>query len=343
MCFKAQALICVAGDLPNEARSMNKLLFAGAFAAALVTTAGAFTPVYPSHPVVIICPFAPAGNPLMPLLAERMRVSLGQPVIMEYVSGAAGTIGTARAVRAAPDGYTLSYGLWDSHVLSAAVRSLDYDPLTDLVPVAPLPSNPQLIVSKNGLPAKDMRELIAWLKANPDKATQGTAGAGSAAHISGVQFQNVTGTHFQFVPYRGFGPAMQDLLAGQIDLMIDQAINSLPQIRAGKIRAYAVTSGVRLAAAPDIPTVDEAGLPGFHVSVWRGLWAPKGTPRDIIAKLNAAVVDMLADPAVRQRLVELGQEIPPRAAQTPEALGLLQKAETDKWRPIIKAAGIKVE
>src|SRR5438874_5159582 len=288
---------------------MRKLFFAGTLAAIFAAT-GTAAQVYPSRPITMIVPFA-AGNPLVHMLAERMRVSLGQAVVIEYVPGAAGTTGTGRAVRAAPDGYTLSYGLWDSHVLSAAVHSLDYHPLKDLEPVALLPSNPQVFVSKNAVPAKNLNELIAWLRANPDKATQGTAGAGSAAHISGVHFQNITGTRYQFVPYRGFAPAKQDLLAGHIDLMIDQAVNSLPQVRDGRIRAYAVTAKTRLALAPDIPTVDGAGLPGFYVSVWRGLWVPKSTPKDIIARLNAAVADTLADPVVRQRITDLGMEIPP--------------------------------
>lgn len=321
---------------------MKTLTFAIAVVGLIASAGSAAAQLYPSRPIMIICPF-PTGGPLLPLLADRMQMALGQPVVVEYVSGAAGTIGTRRAVRSEPDGYTLSFGLWDSHVLSPAVRSLDYDPLRDLEPVALLFSNPQIIVSTNAVLAKNLTELIAWLKANPDKASQGTAGPGSAAHVSGVRFQNATGTRFQFVPYRGAAPAMQDLLAGHIDLMIDQSNNALPAIEARAIRAYAVTAKTRLAAAPDIPTVDEAGLPGFYVSVWRGLWAPKGTPKEIIAKLNAAVVQALDDPTLRQRLLDLGQDIPTRDQQTPEAFGAFHKAEVEKWWPIIKAANIRAE
>ena len=300
---------------------------------------------YPTRPVTMIVPFA-AGGPtdvIGRVVAEGMRASLGQPIIIENVTGAGGSIGVGRVARAAPDGYTISIGQWGSHVTNGAIYALPYDLLNDFVPLAWIATGTPLIVSRNTLPAKNLRELVAWLKANPDKASQGTAGAGSPQHIAGIYFQKETATRFQFVPYRGVAPAMQDLVAGQLDFMIDQATNSLPQVNAGKIRAYAVTGKTRLAAAPDIPTVDEAGLPGFYVSIWQGLWAPKRTPPDIVAKLNGAVVAALASPRVRERFAEIVQEIPPREQQMPEALGALQKAEIEKWWPIIKAAGIKPE
>jgi tripartite-type tricarboxylate transporter receptor subunit TctC len=274
------------------------------------------------------------------VLGDRMRQSLGQTVVIENVTGAGGTLGVARAVRSPPDGYTLSIGHLGTHVVNGAIYPLQFDLVKDLEPIAPIASNPMMIVSKNAVPAKDLKELIAWLKANDGKATAGTAGVGSGAHFSAVYFQTLIGAKLQFVPYRGTAPALQDLVAGQIDLIVDQASNSLPQVQGGKIRAYAITADKRLPAAPDIPTVDEAGLPGFHVALWSGLWAPKGTPADIIARLNAAVVAALADPAVRKRLADAGLEIPPRDQQSPQALGAHQRAEVAKWWPIIKAANI---
>ena len=293
----------------------------------------------------MVVPYS-AGGPtdtIARIMAERMRGPLGQTIIVENTTGAAGTLGVGRVARAAPDGYTISIGHWGTHVVNGAIYPLQYDVFNDFEPVAMIASNPQLIVARKGVPAKDLKELVAWLKANSAKATQGTAGHGSGSHVSGVYFQSITGARFQFVPYRGAGPAMQDLVAGQIDLMIDQAANSLPQVRSGTIKAYAVTEKTRLAAAPDIPTVDEAGVPGLHISIWHALWMPKNTPKDIIAKLNAAVVESLADAGARQRLVDLGQEIPPRDMQTPQALAAHHKAEIDKWWPIIKAANIKGE
>ena len=323
---------------------MTRLL-AAALLAALTGVASATAQTYPSRPITMVVPYA-AGGPtdtIARIMAEKMRGSLGQTIIVENVTGAAGTIGVGKVARAAPDGYTISIGHWGTHVVNGAIYALQYDVLNDFEPVAMIATNPQVIVAKKAMPAKDLKELVAWLRANAATATQGTAGHGSGSHLSGVYLQNLTGARFQFVPYRGAGPAMQDLVAGQIDIMVDQAANSLPQVRAGTIKAYAVTDKTRLAAAPDIPTVDEAGVPGLHISIWHALWMPKGTPKDIIARLNAAVVETLADPGARARLAELGQEIPPREQQTPQALFAYHKAEIEKWWPIIKAANIKGE
>jgi len=299
---------------------------------------------YPSRPITMVAS-GPAGGPtdaIGRVIAERMRVSLGQTVIMENLPSSGG-IAVRRVGRAAPDGYTIGLGHWGTHVVDGAVLALPYDLLKDFEPIGQIATNSLLILSKNAVPAKNLKELIAWMKANPGRATLASPGAGSPPHIAGVFFQKLTGTTLQFVPYRGGGPAMQDLVAGQIDLNIPQAAVALPQVSAGTVRAYAVTSKTRLASAPEIPTVDEAGVPGLYIAVWHGLWAPKGTPKEIVAKLNAATVDALADPTVRQRLAALGQDIPPRERQTPEALGMYQKAEIEKWWPIVKAANIKVE
>ena len=295
---------------------------------------------YPSKPITIVVPFA-AGGPsdaLARILGDRMKATLGQAFVIENVTGAGGSIGVGRAVRAPADGYTVSFGHLGTHVANQAIYPLPYDMLADLDPVVLLPSNPMVMVSRNSLPAKSLQELLTWLKANPDKATAGTAGAGSGSHIGGVYLQNLTGLRLQFVPYRGTAPALTDLVAGQIDIIVDQASNSMQQIRTGNIRAYAITDRKRLSAAPDIPTVDEAGLPGFYMTLWNGLWVPKGTPREAVTRLNAAVVEALADPAVKSRLIDLGLEIPERDQLTPEALAAWHKAEAGKWWPIIKAA-----
>jgi len=293
----------------------------------------------------MIVPF-PAGGPsdtLARVLSEHMRGSLGQPIVIENVAGASGSIGVGRVARAAPDGYTLTLGNWPTHVINGAVYALPYDLRTDFEPVSLIANNPQLIVAKKAMPAQNLGEFIGWLRANPDKASKGTSGVGSAIHVAGVFLQKETGTRFQFVPYRGGAPAMQDLAAGQIDFMIDLAANALPHVRAGSIKAYAVTDKRRLPSAPEIPTVDEAGVPGLHVSTWFGLWGTKGTPKTVVTKLNAALVEALADPAVRKRFADLGQEMFPREQQTPQALAAFHKAEIEKWWPIIKAAGIKAE
>jgi tripartite-type tricarboxylate transporter receptor subunit TctC len=298
---------------------------------------------YPSRPVTMVVPFAAGGGTdiFARILAEGMRGPLGQTVVIENVAGAGGSIGVARVVHAAPDGYTLSIGTLTTHVLSGALYPLQFDLLNDLAPIAELGDEPLLIAAKNALPVKNLKDLIAWLKANPDKATAGIPGVGSTGNLADLSFQKTTGTSFQFVPYRGDGPAVQDLVAGQIDMMIEPSSNFVAQVEAKTVNGLAVTAKTRHPGMPQVPTVDEAGLPGFYVSIWFGLWAPKDTPQDIIAKVNAAAVAALADPDVKARLAKLGQETSARGQQTPDALGALQKSEAAKWWPIIKAANIK--
>jgi len=305
----------------------------------------AWTQAYPSRPITLVVPFAAGGalDVIGRILAQRMRTSLGQTIIIENVAGASGSLGVGRVARAASDGYTLVIGNRDTHVTNGAVYALKYDVLNDFEPVSLVATQPFLIVAKRAMPADDLKGLIAWLKVNPGKASAGTAGVGAADHVGGVLFQNVTGTRFQFVPYRGGGPAVLDLVAGQVDIMFESPTITLPHVHTGQIKAFAVAAKSRLAAAPEIPTVDEAGLPGFYVTFWAGLWAPKGTPKDVIAKLNSAAVTALADPTVRTGFADLGFEIFPRDQQTPEALAAYQKAEIEKWWPIIKEFGIKAE
>ncbi|MCC6532584.1 MAG: tripartite tricarboxylate transporter substrate binding protein BugD [Burkholderiales bacterium] len=311
--------------------------------AVLAGTASAQT--YPARSVTLVVPFS-AGGPtdtLARIMAEGMRKTLGQPVVAANVTGASGSIAMARVALAAPDGYTIAIGSWSTHVVDPAVNPLPYDVIADFQPVGMIASNPQLIVARNTLPAKGGRELIAWVKTDPSRVTVGTTGIGTAAHISGVYFQNMIGTQLQFIPYRGAALVIQDMMAGRIDLMFDQASHAVTFVRTGKIKAYAVTAKTRFAALADVLTVDEAGLPGLYVAVWHAMWAPKGTPEPVIKQLNAAISQTLVDPVVRQRLAEIGQEIPTSEQQRPQGLLAYHKAEIEKWWPMIRAAGIKKE
>jgi tripartite-type tricarboxylate transporter receptor subunit TctC len=314
-------------------------------AAWILSGGAAVAQSYPSRPITMIVPFPPGGatDAIARILNERLRAALGQTVIIENIGGAGGSIGVGRVVRAAPDGYTLNLGQLGSHVMNGAALTLPYDLINDLEPVSMIAANPQIIVARSGFPANNLKELIAWLKANPDKASVATVGAGSPSHVSAVYFGNATGTRLNLVPYRGGGPAMQDLVGGQVDLMIIQVAEAVAQAKAGRLKAFAVTAQSRLKGAPDIPTVDEAGMPGMYISFWHGLWMPRGVPKDILAKVSAAVVATLADDTVRTRLEAMHQEIPPREQQTPEGLAAFHKAEIAKWWPIIKAAGIKAQ
>jgi tripartite-type tricarboxylate transporter receptor subunit TctC len=322
---------------------LTRRILLTSLATAMAGVGSASAQPYPSRPIALVVPF-PAGGPadaIGRILADGMRASLGRPVIVENIGGASGSLGVGRVARAAPDGYTLSLGSWPTHVINGVAYVLPYDVLNDFEPVSLVTTQPLLIIARKNLPARDLPEMIAWLKSNPDKATQGTAGAGGASHVAGLFFQRETGTRFQFVPYRG--TAINDLMAGSIDFMIDLAASSLPQVRAGTVKAYAVTAGTRLASAPDIPTVAEVGLPRLEMTSWYGLWVPKGTPKEIVARLNNALVDCLADPSARSRLAGLGQQIFPLEQQRPEALRAHHRAEIEKWWPILKEANVKTE
>jgi len=322
-----------------------KTLFAALIATLAFATTASAAEKFPTRPITVVVPFA-AGGPsdaMTRILGERMKVTLGETILVENTTGAGGSIGVGRVVHSPPDGYTIGFGHLGTHVANGAIYKLNYDLVADLEPIVLLPSNPMIVVSKNAVPAKALPELLSWLKSRPQPVTAGTAGAGSASHVAGLAFEDASGVKLQYVPYRGTGPAMNDLVAGQIDLIIDQTSNAINQVRAGTIRAYAIADTKRVAQAPDIPTADEAGLPGFHMTLWSGLWAPKGTPKEIIAKINAAALDALKDPATRKQLENLGLEGPPADKSTPEALGAWQKAEMARWWPIIKAANVKVD
>jgi tripartite-type tricarboxylate transporter receptor subunit TctC len=300
---------------------------------------------FPMRPITIVVPF-PAGGPtdtLGRVLADRMKNSLGQSVIIENLTGAAGTIGSTHVARSAPDGYTLILGHWQTHVVNGATYTLPFDVVNDFAPIALVADCPMWLVGRSGLAAQNLQELITWMKESPGKATVGIGGVGGGADVVGTYFQKNTGTRFQFVPYRGAAPMMQDLLAGHIDLTFTQVASALAQVRSGQVKAYAVMAKARWAEAPDTPTSDESGVTGLYASFWHGLWAPKATPANVIAKLDGAVIESLADPVVHQRFIELGQEPWPRAKQTPDGLAAQQKAEIEKWWPIIKAAGIRAE
>ena len=308
----------------------------------LVIASAANAQGYPSRPITLVVPFPPGGSTdsAARIMAERMRATLGQSIVIENVGGAGGSIGVGRVARAAPDGYTFDIGQWDTHV-GSIIYKLDYDLEKDFEPIALISNNPQLLVAKIDLPANTLGELVTWMKANPDKIN--FVNQNAAANVTGVMFEKLTKQKVQFIPYRGAGPAMTDLVSGTVDLLVVQGAVALPQIRAGKIKALANLSVARSASMPDIPTADETGVPGLYMSGWFGFWAPKGTPKDIIAKLNAATVEALADPAIQKRFTELGLDVAPRAQQTPEGLAAFQKTEIDKWWPIIKSAGIGVQ
>jgi tripartite-type tricarboxylate transporter receptor subunit TctC len=320
----------------------KRLLVAGLHFFLVIAAANAQS--YPSRPITIVAPF-PAGGPLDTIarvIAEPMREMLGQPVVVENVAGAGGNLGVGRAARAEPDGYTVVIGQWSTHVVNPVTYTLPYD-VQEMEPVALLTITPQLIIARKDFPAGNIKELLAWLKANPDKATSGTVGAAGGAQVSAIYFQKETGTSFRFVPYRGGGPAVQDLAAGRLDLMFDQAANALGPVKAGTVKAYAVMSKERWKALPDVPSIDESGTPGLYVAYWHGMWAPKGTPKDIVGKLSAAVLHALAEPGVKERLAAVGHDVMPPGQQSPAALAAYHKAEIAKWWPIIRASGLKAQ
>ena len=321
---------------------MRKILSVGlVFLAASIASALAQT--YPSRPITMMVPFPPGGltDVVGRLIAEGMRTALGQTIIIENVGGATGSIGTGRVARAAPDGYTITVGIWNTHVANGITYALQYDVVSDFEPIALLADAPLLFLGKKDLPANSLKELIGWLKENPDKASMGSTGVGGPGHLLALLLQEKTGTRFNLVPYRGVNPSVQDLIAGQIDMTISNTATAMPHVREGRVKAFTVTTKDRIAIAPEIPSAEEAGFPWLQFSLWAGLFAPKGTPRDVIDKLNSAMVQVLADPAVRARFAELGLDIASREQQTPEGHAAFQKAEIEKWWPIIKAANIK--
>jgi len=324
---------------------MRRFFAVAAVATLTLSGAAAAAETYPSRVITMVVPFPAGGGTtlLARTVAEQMKAELGQTVIVENVPGAGGTIGVAKVARAAPDGYTVLFGNWASNVGTGAVYPVDYDLLKDFAPIARIADAPLWLVARKDFPAMDLKEALAWLKANPGKATMATVGVGSGSHLCGIYLQNETGIRVQFIPYHGGAPAMQDLIGAHVDMMCDFSANSLPFYRAGQVKAFGVMAKKRWFGAKEVPTFDEMGVPGIYVSFWHGVWAPAGTPAEVIAKLNEAVVKTLADPTVQRRFADQGQELPPRDQQTPEALAAYQKAEIDKWWPIIKNAGIKAQ
>lgn len=315
------------------------------FAASLLLVAASIAQEYPARQITIIVPFPAGGSTDIQarILAEPMRQALGQPVVVQNVPGAGATIGVGRAVQSAPDGYTLIVGNWTSHVGAGAVYPVTWHPVNDLEPIVQLATTTLVIAGRGGLPVNDGKQLIAWLNANPDQATAAHVGAGSGAHVCGIYFEQKTGTRLRYVPYKGGAPVMADLMANQVDLFCGEASQMLGHFKSGRIKPLVVMSKSRWRPMPDVQTMQDAGASDTYIAFWQGMWAPKGTPRPVIAKLSDAVARAFADPAVIKRLEELGQDLPSREQMTPQALAAFHKSEIEKWWPLIRAAKIKVE
>jgi len=324
---------------------MNKLLSAAALAAVLSFAPNAYGDNYPSRPIVMVVPLSAGGSTdiIGRIMAAAMGKELGQTIVVENTSGAGGTIGEGRVAHSAPDGYTIAIGQWGTNMANGAIYKLNYDLAKDFEPIGLIATQPFFIAARKDMPANNLKELVAWLKTNGDKTNEGHSGIGTPSHVAGLLMQKAVGTKWTMVPYRGAGEASQALLAGQIDLLLVTPAVGATQAKAGQIKVYAVTAPQRIKTAPDVPTTDEAGLPGYYFSFWHALWAPKGTPKPIIAKLNEALRKALADPATNKRLVDISQDIYPPDQQSPAALQKFQQAEMDKWWPIIKAADIKAQ
>jgi tripartite-type tricarboxylate transporter receptor subunit TctC len=324
---------------------MKKMLLAAVLSAAVQTAPAALAQNYPSRSIIMVVPLSVGGSTdvIGRIVAQGMGEALGQTVVVENTTGAGGTIGEGRISRAAPDGYTFGIGQWGTNVATGAIYNLPYDLMKDFEPIGLIATQPFFITARKTMPANNLKELIAWLREQGDKANAGNSGVGSPSHVGGILLQQAVGAPITMVPYRGAGDSTAALLAGQIDVLLNTPALSVAQMKAGSIKVYAVTAKDRIASAPEVPTTDEAGLPGFYFSFWHAIWAPKGTPKDIVAKLNEALRKALANPATKKKLIDLAQDIFPPEQQTPEALRSFQQAEIDKWWPIIKKAGIKAQ